>query len=781
MLKSYFIMAWRNLTRNRVSSIVNIGGLMLGLTTGIIILLYILHDLGIDGFHKNGKDIYAVMINKDMHTYINTGRSTPGPLGPLMHSSIPELAYVSREAHSPALVRNGDKTLNQEIVYVDPDFLRMMTYPALEGNPVSALEDIGSVVVTESTARRIFGTTEVLGKTLLLDNTHPLKVGAVIRDIPENSSDQFDMLASISLYARDNIGWFNRWDNNRLRTWIQLRPGADTSRVNKAMTRIMVANQDEKNIAMFGYPLRKLTLYDRFDNGKASGGKIYFLLIFGALAAFVLLIACINFMNLATAMAEHRAREVGIRKVMGASRRLIIIQFLGEAVLLAMVALSLSAALTYLVLPAFTSFADHPLAQGLQDPRVWLLLIALGLLTGLIAGSYPALYLSGFRPAKVLKRMVSMGRRGSGMRKGLVTFQFVISIFLIIGVIVTIRQIDYVTGRPIGYEPSNLVDISADGDLAGKFNLFKSQVGNIPGVLDITACNDNMVRFGAAMNGLEWPGKKADQDFYIQVTSVQYEWARTTGLTILEGRDFSPAFGSDTSACLVNQEAVRRMGLKEPLVGTRLGGNTLIGVFNDFVFNDPANKANPLIVYLNKGNISNFLVRLNNDGQWRQHLDAIGKVAKALNPAYPFTFRFTNDAYEDQSVHAYEIRRLVNIFGGLAILISCMGLFGLSGFLAERRKKEISIRKVLGARPATLWFLLSRSFLQPVGIAFIVATPLAAWACQKLLNSMEYHIQLSWWIFVLAGVSCLIIALATVSYHGLRTALVNPARSLQTE
>jgi cell division protein FtsX len=486
-------------------------------------------------------------------------------------------------------------------------------------------------------------------------------------------------------------------------------------------------------------------------------------------------------MNLSTAMAERRAREVGLRKVLGASRRVIIGQFLGEALLLALIALGLSIPLAYIILPEFLAFTGQQLTHEFGDAQLWIALLILGLCTGLVSGSYPALYLSRFQPVKVMKRMVSLGWSGMGFRRGLVTLQFVIAIFLVIGVIVCFRQIDYVASRPIGFEPSNLLEIPADGNLPEHFNLFKQQVTAIPGVLDVTASSDNIIRAWLSINNLDWPGKLPGQDFVFRRSNVLYDWTQTTGITLLEGRDFSPAFGSDTNACLLNQTAVQRMGLKEPVIGTRVGNHTVIGVIKDYVLNDPAGTTPPLIVYLSHNDLSHFLLRLTNDGQWKDRLARIEKISKKLNPHYPFTFHFTNESYQQEFVNAFGIQQLVNIFGGVAIVVSCMGLFGFAGFIVERRRKEISIRKVLGATDSSLWLALGREFLQPVVLGFVIAVPLGILATQKLLATMDYHISLSWWIFAIAGAAAFLIALATVSYHGLRAARINPGRSLQAE
>ena len=781
MLKSYFIIAVRNFLRNKVTSIVNIGGLMLGLTTGIVISLFLIYAFEADKFHTNYKAIHLLEMNEDFAGTLYTGGLTPGPLGPALQGEIPALKYVVREKEEgESLTRYEEKAIYQRSIYTEPDFFRMMTFPAIEGDPVATLRNGSAVVLTQSAARRLFGSQSPMGKTVLLNNLHPVKVGAVVRDVPENSSIQFDLVLPYSLFEIDNE-WLRQWENRAVRTWVQLEPGASLEAVNRQMTALLLKNEPKKKAALFAYPIDRLYLYDNFKDGRPYWGKAYMFMVIGFIAFLTLLIACINFMNLSTAMAERRAREVGLRKVLGASRRVIIGQFLGEAVLLAMLALILSVGLTYLVLPRFAAFAEQPLLKEFGNGWVWLLMVTLGLFTGVMAGSYPALYLSRFQPAKVLKRLMSIGRKGARLRKGLVTFQFVISIFLVITTIVVVKQVHYVDNRPLGYDLSNLIDITADGKLPGQFDLFRTRMQNITGVIDVTASTDNLLGVGNSFTGLDWPGKRPEQDFIIRATWVSYNWTKTAGLQMVEGRDFSPAFGADTSACLINQTAIQKMGLKAPVLGTRIGGKIVIGVLRDFVFNYAGRATEPLIVYLSKNDLGHFLVRLANDGHWRAHLDQIAQYTRALNPGYPFTFRFVDDEHQDQFKHDFGTEQLATIFAVMAILISCLGLFGLAGYLIERRTKEISIRKVLGAGAADLWWSLSMEMLKPVLLGFVITTPLAALAMSKLLTINDYHIRLTWWFFAAAGAGPVLIALATVSYHGLRAARINPARSLQTE
>ena len=780
MFKNYFRIAFRNLLKNKVSSFINIGGLAVGLATGIVILLVIINEFSYDKFNKNLADTYLLMKNHNLSGDISTGSTMPGPLAASIRNEIPDIKYTTRTSEQNDLVRAGDKTLYTNDIYTDADFFNIMSFQVIKGNAVNALKQPNSIVITESTAKKIFNTTDVLGKTILLNNADVLKIEAVIKDVPQNSTNKFDIAISFLLFESKN-NWLNKWDDNRIETWIQAKPNVNLTTLNSKLKTLYLSKQDEKNIELFAYPFADVRLYNQFKNGKPNGGLINVILLLGIIAGFVLLIACINFMNLATARSEQRAREVGVRKVLGASRWRIIFQFLNEALLLSFIALAIGTLLAHVALPFFMRITGNYFTPDYTNWQVWLLLVMLGIITGLVAGSYPAFYLSHFKPIMVLKKLMSKNKSGSFLRKSLVTFQFVISIFLIIATIVIARQIDYLEQRPLGYNADNLIDISANSDLAGKYDIVKNELQRIPGVTMVSAGTDNLVRFGGSFNGLDWPGKTPDQDFYITVTSVQYNWVKTAGFQLAEGRDFSPDFGADTTACLINEAAAKRMGLKEPVTGTKLGDKTVIGVVHDFVYNHPFSSPQPMIVYLGHGNMNHFFVRIANNQNWRKCVAQIEQTVRKINPDFPFAYQFVKEEYQANFKEFDSLKQMADVFGGMAIFISCLGLFGLSAFLAERRGKEISIRKILGAGVGSLWFTLSKDFLKPVVIAFAVAAPLAGLVLQKGLEQMDYHIQLSWWMFAIAALAATVIAIATVSYNGIKAAIANPVKSLRTE
>lgn len=782
MLKNYLKIAWRSLVTNKISSFINISGLAVGLAIGILVMIVMLDLVSYNKFHTHLPNIYALMSTSKVGGETGVSTSVQGPLAALIREQIPEVKYISRlGSGGQGLLHSGEKALYERTVYVEPDYFRIMTFPAIAGNPVAALQQTGSVVITERTAKKLFGAENAMGKVITYNNQYPLQVGAVIRDIPENSSERFDVALPFALYEKENADWINRWDNNRIATWMEVQAGVNLSSLNAKLEKLMREKLNNNQAGLFAYPFADMWLYGEFKDGKPSGGRIYAVMLLGAIGLFVLLIACINFMNLSTARSERRAREVGVRKVMGAFRRQVIFQFLCEAMLLAFIALLLGLFLARIALPVLNYFTEKNLTFDFANWRIWLSLLGMVLFTGLVAGSYPAFFLSSFKPVLVLKGIIINRQGGAVLRKGLVTFQFMISIFLIIATIVIFKQLRYVENRPVGYNPENLLEIPLRGDMGGKFQLIKNEMVRIPGIISISGGSNDLIRFGGATDGIQWPGKTADQNIWVTLTDVHYDWVKTAGLKMAEGREFSPTFGTDTNACLINQTAVTKMGLKPPVVGTKLGSTTVIGVVQDFVFNSPFATPKPMLIRLGRGGANHLFVRLRNDENRPRTLATVEQVMKKINPSYPFEYHLVSEEFQKRFEGVRYTSQLTNIVGILAIFISCLGLFGLSAFLAERRNKEIGVRKVLGASVPQVWFILSKDFLKPVLVAFVLASPLAGWLLNKMLLNWDYHISLSWWMFALAGALAIIIALITVSFHGFRAALRNPVQSLRTE
>ena len=779
MLKNYFKIAWRNLLKNKISSFINISGLAVGLATSIIIMLLVVNEISYDKFNTNLKDIYLLMKNQKQVDGISTGDATAGPMAASLRNEIPETKYAARVAHFDGQVMQvGDKTLYGSGIYAEPGIFNIMTFPAIEGDPVTALNS-GSIVITQETAKKFFGNEDAIGKVISI-NKDAFKVAAVVHNIPSASSIKFDMVFPFSYYAKQN-DWLNKWDDNRIQTWVQLRPHANLASLNSRLTKMLQVRSDDKSVSLFLYPLSRLRLHNSFTNGVPAGGNITMVYLLMALCAFVILIACINFMNIATARSEHRSREVGVRKVLGASRKIIIYQFLSEAILMTFIALVLAIVISQLVLPAFNQFTGNNLAFGFSDWSVWLLLISIGLFTGLLAGSYPAFFLSKFKTIKVLRGSAIDGKSGAGLRKVLVTVQFAISIFFIVGTIVIYKQINYVRDRPLGYDQQNMIDISATGDLGKKYDIFKNELDKIPGVVSTTAGDDNVLQFGGSVTGMDYPGKTPGQEISVIVSSVAYDWTKTVGLKMKEGRDFNPSFSTDSNACIINEATVQKMGLKEPIIGTKIGSNTIVGVFKDFVYNNPSGIIAPMVIYLKTSNFPHVLVRVHNDNNWRKTIAQIETAAKKINPEYPFDYTFSSYAYKTRFEEWASVGTAASLFGGMTIFIACLGLFGLSSFVAERRSKEISIRKVFGAGVKSVWLLLSKDFLKPVFIAMVIVIPVSVLSAHFFLAGITYHTTLTWWMFALAVLITTLLALITVSVQGIRAALINPIKNLRME
>ncbi|HMG67169.1 MAG TPA: ABC transporter permease [Chitinophagaceae bacterium] len=781
MFQNYFKTAWRSLLKNKTSSFINITGLAVGMATSIIIMLVVVNEFSYDKFNTNLKSIYLLMKNQKQKDGVSTGESTAGPMAASLRNEMPETKYSSRLAHfDDEQLKAGNKTILASGIYTEPDLFNIMTFPVIYGNAENALKDESSAVITESMAEKLFGDKNAIGKLIITANKNNFKVGAVVKDIPSNSTIQFDMALPFSFYAKQN-DWLNKWDDNRIQTWVQLKPNSNLASLNNKLTKLLQTRSDDKSVSLFLYPLADLRLYGSFSNGKPDGGAIQMMILLIALGIFVILIACINFMNIATARSEHRSREVGVRKVVGASRNALIYQFLSEAFLTTFIALMLAAVIAQLVLPAFNQFTQKNIVFNFSDWRVWLLLVATGVFTALVAGSYPAFFLSNFKTVKVLKGAFANGKTGGGLRKVLVTVQFVISVFFITGVIVIYKQINYVQNRPLGYSQQNLIDISANDSLANKFDIFKNELSKITGVRNVSAGSNNILYFSSGITGMDYPGKTPGEEVSVFVSSVQYDWTKTMGISMLEGRDFNASFSTDTTAWIINEATVKKLGLKEPVIGAKIGGKTVIGVFKDFVYNNPSGIIAPVMISLQVNGLQHYFVRIDNSNQWQKTIAQIESAVKKITPNYPFDFSFISEDYQQRFNEWKSFGFMATIFGCMAIFIACLGLFGLSSFLAEKRGKEMSIRKVFGATAKNIWSLLSKDFLKPVCIALLITIPISVLLSHFLLAGITYHTSLTWWMFGLAGAITIFIALLTVSLQSIRAAIENPVKGLRME
>ncbi len=787
MLTNYLKLAIRSLAKNRLYAFLNIAGLGVGLAGGVFVLLWVASDWSFNRFHPNLPAIHVLMQNQTQGGETFTFQAMPGPLAAGLRADFPEIEWAARTSWpTNFLVKAGEKSVYDGGFYAEPDFFNIFQFKNLAGNAVAALSDPNACVLTEVTAKKYFGNDDPIGKTLRVNNQHDLKVGAVIADIPKNSTIRFRILMPFSILEKGDGKFINtNWGSNSWQTWATLRPKTDLTALNAKLENYVQTKMQEAAAHVFAYPLADLHLFAKFKNGKQDGGRWQILLMMGIVGAFILLIACVNFMNMATARSAARAREVGIRKSVGSLRGQLVGQFLTEAMVVTLLALGLALILVKSLLPGFNRLAEKSLSMDFSNWQIWASIAALGLVTGLVAGSWQAFFLSKFQPVQTIRgTAISTKKSGAGLRKGLVTFQFFISIFLIISTLVIHEQLNFISSRPLGYDVENLVSIPVRGTMGEKYGVFKNELIQVPGVKSVSTGDHNLVNFGSNTSGLGWPGKTSEQDFLMNITSVGLDFTRTTGMKIIDGRDFSAGFGADSMCVLLNETAVRMMGLASP-VGTVIQsdtGYTVIGVVKDFIFNDAAASTEPMVFFCDpKLGLNHFFVRFDNDGNWKTHLADIEVAAKKVFPDQPFDARFVKDDYQKGFEGIRSAGTMANIFGGVAVFISCLGLFGLASFFAEKRAKEIGVRKVLGASVAGLWLFFSKDFFKPVLLAFALAVAPALFAMRELLGTFDHRIELSWKIFAIAGLAAVAIALLTVGFHSLKAAMADPVKSLRSE
>ena len=791
MLKNFLKVALRNLWKQKGYSFLNIFGLAMGMACSLLILLWIRDEKSVDGSHANGDRLYRVYERQYYDGKIEAGYYTPGVLPDELKKVLPEVEMASGFTwRDQATFQVGDKILKEMGSSAGADYFQMFSYPLVEGKPATALSEPLSIAISRKMAVDFFGSpAAAIGKPVRYENRKDFKVMAVFGDLPENNSDKYDYLVNWKAFLDDN-SWAKEWGNNGPSTYILLRKDANPSLLVGKLTHFLDNYNKEQSksfrIQLGMQRMPDVYLHSTFKNGIIVGGRIEYVRLFSVVAIFILLIACINFMNLTTARSVKRAKEIGIRKVVGAVRPALIRQFIGEAILLSLFSVVLALAIVLLALPAFNQMTGKAISFPWASSSFWLSLLGLTIVTGVVSGSYPALFLSSFQPIRILKGTMKFSAGAAWFRKGLVVFQFVLSIVLIVGTIVVSGQVSYVQSINLGYDRDNLVSIPLEGDLTGKYRLFKEQALRIPGVGDISRISQMPTNIENGTGGVEWDGKDPNNMIMFTNASAGYDLVRTMNLKMAVGREFSADFPTDSVGYLLNEEAMRRMGFSaRDVVGKRLTQwqkkGKIIGVIKDFHFNSLHEPIKPLVIrFGEQETYGTALVRIR-AGQSRQALAALEGICHGLNPRFPFSSRWVDDEYRDLYKSESTVHRLSNCFAALAIFISCLGLLGLAMFTAEQRTREFGIRKVLGAKVGTLFGLLSKDFLQLVLVAFLLATPIAWWAMHTWLQDFAYHIQLEWWVFLLAGVLALLIALVTVSFQALKVAVANPVKSLRTE
>lgn len=796
MLRSYFRIAIRNLIKNKGYTFINIAGLASGMAVALLIGLWIWDELTYNTYHKN-YDRLAQVWQHNLYNGVKASQvSNPYVMAEEIRNTYgSDFKYVLQSTWNFGRVLTvGDKMFSKAGMYWEPGVLDMLSIKLIHGSPENALKDPNSILLSQSVATAYFGDSNPVGQTMRINNQSDVKVTGVYEDMPHNSNFRtMTWIMPWDLYISENT-WIKSmndpWGSNFTQTWVQLADHADLQQVSDKIVNVKFnkLNDNEKKYKpeVFLHPMSKWHLYSEFKEGKNTGGRIEFVWMFGVIGVFVLLLACINFMNLSTARSEKRAKEVGIRKSIGSLRGQLVSQFFSESVLMALFAFVVTIGLVYLALPWFNSVADKKIELLWSNPIFWLIGIGFSALTGIIAGSYPALYLSSFQPVKVLKGTFRAGRGASLPRQVLVVLQFSVSVILIVGTVVVFRQIQFAKNRPIGYERNGLINVYLQtNDIHQHFDAVRNELKTQNAIVEIAEAGAPTTQVWNSNGGFNWSGKDPSLAVDFPNNGVNHEFGKTVGWKFKEGRDFSRDFASDSLAFVINEAMARFLGFEKP-VGETLTWDeinyTIIGVIEDMVVESPYEPVRPSLWHIDRyDNVNLVILKLNPDMSAAESLEKIKTVFTRYSPSSPFSYEFVDAEYARKFEGEERIGKLASAFAGLAIFISCLGIFGLASFVAEQRTKEIGVRKVMGASVTNLWAMLSKDFVVLVGISLLVALPLSWYFMSAWLQKYEYRSDMAWWIFAAAGVGALLITLLTVSYQSIKAAMANPVKSLRSE
>lgn len=793
MLKNYLKIAWRNLFKSKTSSIINIAGLAVGMAVAVAIALWIYDEVSFDRYHKNYDRIAQVMQHQDYNGKWETQTANPAEMGPEIRRVYgSDFKYVLQSSwnfnHALAY---GDKIFLKPGSFFEPQVTDMLSLKMLSGSK-DGLKEMNSILISKSVATAVFGNDDPLGKIIRVDNLSDLKVTGVYEDLPDNTSfRELQCIMPWSLYLNNNP-WIakmeNPWGSNFTQTFVQVADNGDLAKVSAKIRDVKLnkLNDFEKRYkpVVFLHPMSKWHLYGDFKNGVNTGGRISDIYLFGCIGAFVLLLACINFMNLSTARSERRAKEVGIRKTVGSDRKQLITQFFSESILISLIAFALALIFLSLIMPFFNSVAEKKMVIPWNNPLFWITCMAISLLTGLLAGLYPALFLSSFQPVKVLKGTFRVGKNASLPRKVLVVLQFTISVALIIGTIVVYKQIQVGLNRPIGYNRDGLISHGISPAMHKHFDAIRTELKGSGAIVEMCESGSPITDVWNTNGGFDWEGKDPNLAVDFPNNAVTPEYGKTIGWKIKEGRDFSRDRATDTMAFILNESAVKFIGLKDPIgkiIRWEDSPYVVIGVVEDLLVQSPYKPVRASMFHLSRDQESVFIIRMNPSWTPKDALAKVEAVLKKHDPATPFKADFTDEQFARKFGNEKRTGELVTFFAILAIFISCLGLFGLTSFVAEQRVKEIGIRKVLGASIPNIWTLLSKDFIILVVLSCLLAVPFALWIMNAWLAKYDFRASMSWWIFVLAAIGALIITMITVSFQAIKAAMANPVKSLRTE
>jgi putative ABC transport system permease protein len=793
MLRNYLKISFRNLLRAKGYAFINIAGLAVGMASSVLIFLWVQRELQYDRFYTKTNRLYQVY-NRDVFNGEPTvWGTTPPPLAPELKALYPDIEHATRVAALTLLLSAKEKNVNAQGAFVDPDFLEIFDFSILAGNPARLLTENNGIVITEKLAQSFFGTTDVIGQTIQIDHKDNFQVSGVLKNFPENS--QFadrEYLLPWTYFQRP--GWASvEWNSNNYLTFLTLKEGVSEAVVGQKIRKVTanrlkgkVDNVDHREIFLF--PAEKWHLYSKIEKGQLVGGRIVTVRLFGIIAVFILVIACVNFVNLSTARSEKRAKEVGIRKVAGAPRVSLIFQFISESVMLACIAAIVAAMVVSAALPAFNNLVGLRLFPDLGSVGFWISIVGFVLFTGLLAGSYPAFFLSSFQPAKVIKGVYHRANTVFSPRKGLVVLQFSFAITLIIATLVIKQQIDHGQSRDNGYDKNNLMITVLAGELEKHYASFRDELLASGAVVSATRSLGPAMSLNTRQWGVSFPESvDTDENVEFDLFGADQNFVKTTGVKLLEGREVDMTkFASDSLAVVLNEAAVKAMRLENP-VGTIISYQRrdwhVVGVVKDFIYESPYAPVKPVIISGPGGLFAHqwLSMRLNPRNTVAQNLRKAEAVFKKYNPGYPFEYSFADDTYKSRFAQEQLTGTLTGILTGLAIFISCLGLFGLAAYTAQQRTKEIGVRKVLGASVTRIIQLLTGDFVRLVMISFAIAAPVGWYAMNEWLQDFDYRISLGPGIFVITVLSALLIVVLTVSFQAVKAALMNPVKSLRNE
>jgi ABC-type antimicrobial peptide transport system permease subunit len=787
MIRNYIITSLRNFTKNKFFTFLNISGLSIGISCSILILLWVSDELSFDKFHPKADRLYQVRVNTDFDNNIHTWDALPLPTYTALKtedSNIKNTAIADRGGEH--LLTVGEKKLMMNGISASEAFLTMFEFPLIYGDASNILDDPTSIVITEATAKALFGEKDAMDQTIRVDEKGDLKVSGILKDIPNNSSFDFDFLLPWKYKSQNDPGLIeneNRWRGYYFPVYVELNDPTRKTDVENSIKNLLSDNgMGDIKPELFLHPLSRWRLYSRFENGIEKGGLSDYVQLFSLIAIFIIIIACINFINLSTARSERRAKEVGIRKTVGSNRLNLVMQFIAESMIISFIAYFIAVFIAQLVLPFYNNLVEKELFIDYQSWIFWAFSIAIIFVTGFISGSYPAFYLSSFKPIKVLKGKVQVGRNASLPRKVLVTLQFGFSILLIIGTIVIYEQIQLVKNRHLGYEQANLISVELNDELNKNYQVIKNELLQT-GIVEATTISNSAITRITRNSYLGWPGKPEDERIGFATVICQYDYTKTMGIKMLEGRDFSEDFVSDSSAIIVNKAAMDVMKLEDP-IGTELDlenrKGTLIGIVDNVLMESPYHDVRPLFMLMGETDgVMSMRIRKTDDLQ--AAINTIEKVFNKYNAAYPFEYTFADVEFQEKFSTINMTSKLASLFAMLTIVITGLGLFGLAAYTAEQRTKEIGIRKVMGASVTSIITLISKDFSRLVILAFLFSAPIAWWLLNLYLKRYPVRIDIKFWIFPFTGLFALAFALSIVITQALRAAHTNPVNALRNE